>query len=72
MESGPVSSSFSTTSDGAILVSRRNDLPQAIRTAPQDATIEVPSEALMGLGQQAAGPDRLNRPDIKFRVSSPE
>ncbi len=56
MNGGPVTTNFESATDGARVVPSRDSLPQAIRTAPTGATIEVKSEALMELGQTAADP----------------
>jgi len=41
-------------------------LAQAIKTAPTGATIICHTAAMQELAERAAGPERLNRPDLHF------
>lgn len=45
----------------------RETLPEAIRTAEKDSTINVVSETVKELGERAA--KRMDRTDLKFEVS---
>lgn len=46
-------------------------LPEAVRDAPEGATLILATAAMHELAETIAAPDRLNRPDLKFEVTSP-